>query len=79
MENRKQGILQKEQMKLKFSKQGFVKEIRDDFGKLKKEIIINGVLYRRNSVYKTYNSIEDNTLLHKSHLKNSPLKNTEPY
>ena len=49
-----------------YSKEGFVKAIRDINGKIVKEVVIDGVKYRRNPTYKTYNSIKDNELLHKS-------------
>ena len=49
-----------------YSKEGFVKAIRDINGKIVKEVVIDGVKYRRNPTYKTYNSVKDNQLLHKS-------------
>jgi hypothetical protein len=49
-----------------YSKDGYVKSIRDADGKLIKEIVNGGKKYRYNSVYKTYNSVEGNELLHKT-------------
>jgi antirestriction protein len=49
-----------------YSKDGYVKAIRNIDGKMIKEVVVNGVKYRRNSIYKTYNSIKDNELLHKN-------------
>jgi hypothetical protein len=49
-----------------FSKEGYVKSIRDVDGKLIKEIVNGGKKYRYNSVYRTYNSVEGNELLHKT-------------
>jgi len=49
-----------------YSKDGYVKAIRDVDGKLVKEVVIEDVEYRYNPIYKTYNSIKGNELLHKS-------------
>jgi len=49
-----------------YSKDGYVKSIRNADGKLIKEIVNGGKKYRYNSVYKTYNSVEGNELLHKT-------------
>jgi len=54
----------------KYDSSGNVKEVRDVNGKLLKETEVKNVKYRRNSTYKTYNSIEDNKLLHQSHIGN---------
>ena len=51
---------------VEYSKEGNVKAIRNIDGKMIKEVVVDGVKYRRNSTYKTYNSIKDNQLLHKS-------------
>lgn len=47
-----------------YSKDGYVKSVTLD-GKQAKEIIVNKLLYRFNKVYKTYNSIKGNMILHK--------------
>jgi hypothetical protein len=49
-----------------YSKDGYVKAIRGIDGKLVKEVVIKGIEYRYNPMYKTYNSIKGNELLHKS-------------
>jgi len=49
-----------------YSKDGYVKAIRGLDGKLVKEVVIEDVEYRYNPIYKTYNSIKGNELLHKS-------------
>ena len=49
-----------------YSKNGYVKAIRDVDGKLLKEVKIGDDIYKYNSVYKTYNSIKNNELLHRS-------------
>ena len=49
--------------KYKFNKDGIVKEVREVDGKLLKEITFRGKKYRRNSNYKTYNSVKGNELL----------------
>lgn len=49
-----------------YSKDGYVKAIRGVDGKLVKEVVIEGVEYKYNPIYKTYNSIKGNELLHKS-------------
>jgi hypothetical protein len=54
---------------IKYSKDGYVKEIRDWNGKVIKELLVNGKKYRRNAVYGTYNSIDGNELLHKNNYK----------
>ncbi len=55
--------------RFKFSKRGIVTEVRSTNGKLKKEVEVNGILYRRNPTFKTYNSVNDNTLLTKSKIE----------
>ena len=47
-----------------YSKDGYVKAVSVN-GKKAKEIIVNKLLYRFNKVYKTYNSIKGNMILHK--------------
>lgn len=49
-----------------YSKDGYVKAIRGVDGKMVKEVMVNDVLYRYNPIYKTYNSVTDNELLHKN-------------
>jgi hypothetical protein len=49
-----------------YSKDGYVKSIRDVDGKLVKQVVIEGVEYKYNPIYKTYNSIKGNELLDKS-------------
>ena len=49
-----------------YSKDGYVKAIRGVDGKMVKEVMVNDVLYRYNPVYKTYNSVTGNELLHKN-------------
>lgn len=53
---------------IKYSKDGYVKRMTNEAGKFVKEITIKGKKYRYNSTYKTYNSIQGNDILHKSHL-----------
>lgn len=53
---------------IKYSKDGYVKRMQNEAGEFVKDITINGNSYRYNPVYKTYNSIKDNNLLHKSDL-----------
>jgi hypothetical protein len=45
------------------SKTGIIKDVRSYDNKTKGEIIIDGITYRFNPVYRTYNSVNDNTLL----------------
>lgn len=49
-----------------YSKDGYVKAIRGIDGKLVKEVNVDGEMYRYNPVYRTYNSVIGNELLHKS-------------
>ena len=49
-----------------YSKEGYVKAIRNVDGKMIKEVTIDNQLYRFNPVYKTYNSVKNNEILHKS-------------
>ena len=51
---------------IKYSKDGYVKRMTNNKGKLVKDITLNGVQYRYNTVYKTYNSVKGNEILHKS-------------
>ena len=52
--------------KISYSKDGYVKRMTNNAGKLVKDIELDGKKYRYNSVYKTYNSVKGNELLHKS-------------
>jgi len=54
--------------KFKFSKHGHIIEVRNSSGKLLKEVEVNGETYKRNSVWKTYNSVSGNELLHRRDL-----------
>lgn len=56
-------------LRYKLTKEGVVKEVRGINGKLLKEITNKGKKYRRNSTYKTYNSVEGNELLNKSDIR----------
>lgn len=58
------------------SKAGVVKEIRDIHGKLLKEVYAGDKLYRRNPVYKTYNSL-NNDILFKQDIGKLRLKHGE--
>lgn len=49
--------------KVKSSRSGVIREVRDRNGKLLKEVYVGDEKYRRNPVYKTYNSISGNDLL----------------
>ena len=63
------GILNE---KIQYSKDGHVKKITDpQTGKIEKNVTINGTEYKYNSVYKTYNSIKGNELLHKNDMKDN--------
>ena len=66
----KGGTLHFGGLKYKLTKEGVVKEARDINGKLLKEVINKGKKYRRNSTYKTYNSVKGNELLNKSDIRN---------
>lgn len=55
------------QENITYSKDGYVKKIVNLAGKLMKDITINGITYRYNPTYKTYNSVKNNDLLHKTH------------
>jgi len=50
----------------KYSKDGYVKKLSNQNGKLSKKVTVDGKEYKYNPVYKTYNSIKGNELLHKS-------------
>jgi len=50
-------------------KSGYITEVRDGAGKLLKEVTVNGIKFRRNIVWKTYNSIVNNELLHDTGIK----------
>lgn len=50
----------------KYSKNGYVKRLVNSKGKLAKSVKVDGKEYKYNSVYKTYNSVKGNELLHKS-------------
>jgi ppGpp synthetase/RelA/SpoT-type nucleotidyltranferase len=50
---------------IEYSKDGVVKVVRNIDKKILKEINVNGVTYRRNPTYKTYNSVKNNELLTK--------------
>jgi len=52
---------------IKISKDGYVKQIKHPMtDKIMKSIKVDGNEYRFNSVYKTYNSVKGNELLHKN-------------
>ena len=70
----KGGTLYGDGKMYKYTKNGVVKEVRDVNGKLLKEITNKGKKYRRNSTYKTYNSVEGNELLNQSHIGNKMAK-----
>lgn len=53
---------------IKYSPEGYVKLIKNEAGKIVKDITLKGNTYRYNSVYKTYNSVKGNELLHKRDL-----------
>jgi hypothetical protein len=50
---------------LKYSKNGFVHTALAANGKRAKEVTVDGMVYRYNPVYKTYNSVKGNELLSK--------------
>lgn len=56
---------------VKHSKDGYVKSIPNDKNKRAKEVTVDGEVYRWNPVYKTYNSVKGNELLHKNDLSNA--------
>jgi len=70
----KGGTLYGDGKMYKYSSDGYVKEVRDVNGKLLKEITNKGKKYRRNSTYKTYNSVDGNELLHQSQIGNKMAK-----
>ena len=53
---------------IQYSPTGYVKKMVNAAGKMVKDITLNGVQYRYNPAYKTYNSVKGNELLHKSHI-----------
>jgi len=53
-------------MVLNIVKDGYVKKLSNQNGKLSKKVTVDGKEYKYNPVYKTYNSIKGNELLHKS-------------
>mgnify|MGYP000654553496 CR=1 FL=1 len=75
----KGGTLYGDGKMYKYTKDGVVKEVRDINSKLLKEITIKGKKYRRNSTYKTYNSVEGNELLNQSDIGNKMAKGGEIY
>ena len=70
----KGGTLYGDGKMYKYTKDGVVKEVRDINRKLLKEITNKGKKYRRNSTYKTYNSVEGNELLNQSDIGNKMAK-----
>lgn len=70
----KGGTLYGDGKMYKYTKDGVVKEVRDINRKLLKEITNKGKKYRRNSTYKTYNSVEGNELLNQSDIGNKVAK-----
>ena len=53
-------------MRMLTGKYGHVKEIRDENGDLLREVTVNGMRFRRNAVYSTYNSIVNNQILYQT-------------
>lgn len=57
-------------IELKFSKQGFVRDVKDKWtGKRVREVCVGKEKYVRNNVWGTYNSTKNNDILHKSRAK----------
>jgi len=56
-------------LNVKFSRQGFVRDIKDEFGKRVRCIKVGKEKFTRNNVWNTYNSNKDNNLLHKTNKK----------